>query len=505
MADKIPLKLIEAGSGVGTLAEFATGDSVPVASGGTGGTTQLAAQTALGLVKQTSAGDTTAGSLLLVGAFGQGGNAIAPPSADCNAITVSAAFSMVSAANTPTGADGVLVSQVLSTSYQIQSFTQTSDGKQYSRAKLAGVWQAWDLVVTGQSAVGGFKNRVINGGCQVAQYNTSAAFTTGGYSGCVGYDRWYAINGGGGGSFSQQRSSFTYGGVVKNACAQVVVSLVTDLSTTKYWSGFQHRFEGLNVYDLLGKPVVISFLFAASVAGTYSVAMVDGSQANSYVTTIVAPGGGTVVKYSITLPAFPTTLGIPNTTGAGIYLYIGAQNAGTYLTSTLNAWQSGVKITAASAVTWGLTASATIWCSELQLEVGVIATPFEIRPIPVELSLCYRYFYVMPGGQSLAIATATASSSTGNAVVPGIFRAVPTVTTFVTDANYVVGTPTGNQWTSLISGIAFASRTGTISVGWQPTANSESVFLTLTGQTWNVNPNVALSGPTCTTTFNAEL
>ena len=46
--------------------------ALSITQGGTGGTSQLLAQTALGLVKQTGVTDATTGSLLGVGAFGLG-------------------------------------------------------------------------------------------------------------------------------------------------------------------------------------------------------------------------------------------------------------------------------------------------------------------------------------------------------------------------------------------------------------------------------------------------
>lgn len=49
MADRIPLKLTDLGSGEGEIREFAGGDTTPVASGGTGATTVEGARTNLGL------------------------------------------------------------------------------------------------------------------------------------------------------------------------------------------------------------------------------------------------------------------------------------------------------------------------------------------------------------------------------------------------------------------------------------------------------------------------
>ena len=76
MADKIPLKANFTGADVTSLGEFAAGDTVPVASGGTGATTAAAALTNLGaaaLAGSTSQSfsmlnGTVAGTLSLTGA-----------------------------------------------------------------------------------------------------------------------------------------------------------------------------------------------------------------------------------------------------------------------------------------------------------------------------------------------------------------------------------------------------------------------------------------------------
>ena len=80
MAEKIPLKLVDLGSGAGELREFATTDTIPTANLNA---TTSATDTTSGrvwrtndLVKTTSATDTTAGRMLKVGDFGVGGTAI---------------------------------------------------------------------------------------------------------------------------------------------------------------------------------------------------------------------------------------------------------------------------------------------------------------------------------------------------------------------------------------------------------------------------------------------
>lgn len=62
----IPLRFQYTGSQVTAVAEYATGESIPVAYGGTGATTAAGARSSLGLVKQTSGTDTTTGSIVIV-------------------------------------------------------------------------------------------------------------------------------------------------------------------------------------------------------------------------------------------------------------------------------------------------------------------------------------------------------------------------------------------------------------------------------------------------------
>ena len=43
----------------------------------------------------------------------------------------------------------------------------------------------------------------------------------------------------------------------------------------------------------------------------------------------------------------------------------------------------------------------TIEITNVQLEEGSLATPFEYRPISVEQSLCYRYLYAIPNNSNV--------------------------------------------------------------------------------------------------------
>ena len=77
-----------------------------------------------------------------------------------------------------------------------------------------------------------------------------------------------------------------------------------------------------------------------------------------------------------------------------------------------------------------------IAATNIQLEEGSIATPFEQRPIGLELSLCQRYYLAMTG---IAVGGYNAATFTilSNYVFPTTMRATPTITwtSFGTQSN----------------------------------------------------------------------
>lgn len=238
------------------------------------------------------------------------------------------------------------------------------------------------------------RNRVINGNAAIAQrVSIVCSNNVGGYG---GPDRFVAGNLSAGGQFTQSWSTIVDDGITKNCALQTVNSSVADLATNKYWSGFNYLIEGNDCYDLKGKPVVVSFLFKASIAGTYSFALQDGSATYSYVTTFTV-AANVVTKISIPLSTITNSATIPQSHLTGMKIWIGTLNNATYSTSTLNTWISGNYITTPNMTVWALTVGATIAVTELQLEVGTVATQFERIPYADELIRCQRYYETVTG------------------------------------------------------------------------------------------------------------
>jgi len=235
-----------------------------------------------------------------------------------------------------------------------------------------------------------FRNRMINGSCNISQRPSFVAST--GLNGYGGPDRYLASNGNSaGGQFTQSAGTISYLGLTHNAVVQTVNTAIVSSTTTNYWYGVTQRIEGFNSYDLLGQPVTVSFIFETNVTGVYSFVLKDSTPSSTYVTTFSATANipNLVV---LQIPNLPLSLVVPTSNATGLLVQIGALNTGTYQTSTPNTWQSGNYFTASGTTNWGAAIGNFISLTNLQLEPGLVATPFENRPYSVELALCQRYY-----------------------------------------------------------------------------------------------------------------
>jgi hypothetical protein len=267
------------------------------------------------------------------------------------------------------------------------------------------------------------KNRIINGDARVSQRATVTTSGSGNFYG--GVDRFRAVNGNGGGSFTQSRTTMTVDGIAKFAVRHQVVTAMTNSTGTNYWGGINQMIEGLNCYDFVGKPIVASFIFNTNVSGTYSVSVRDSTNSKSYVSSFVAVAN-TPVKVVLPIAPVPVDAVIPNTNANGCQIMIGAINTGTYQTSSLNGWQSGLLMTAAGAASWGGTVGNFIEVTNLQIELGTQGTEFDYRGQILERLMCQRYYH--PSTVSARFSATAGSQLVSHSIMFAVaMRDVPTV------------------------------------------------------------------------------
>jgi hypothetical protein len=287
--------------------------------------------------------------------------------------------------------------------------------------------------------VGPGKNRIINGAALVQQRVPAAAITNGQYVyGQV--DRFYLSNGANGTFSLLGESDPDSTGVNTQWIKATATVATTTLTGSNNVSGIQQVLEGLNSYDLKGRQVTLAFDFRSNVSGQFCVALRDSTPTYSCVKTFSYSTANVTQRVVLTFPALPTDVAILANTSAGLRVCIGGLATGTVQASSTDVWLSGSYVSVAGNVNWAGTANNFIKATNIQLEAGSVATPFERRPYGLELALCQRYYEksyaegVAPGtASSPAGAWDTAAYNTSWFTSPTVpfrvtKRAVPTVT-----------------------------------------------------------------------------
>ncbi|MBM3273379.1 hypothetical protein FJY94_09140 [Candidatus Kaiserbacteria bacterium] len=245
----------------------------------------------------------------------------------------------------------------------------------------------------------GMRNKIINGGMQVAQ-RAAATFSTVQAYGAV--DRFMAWAFGGAavsGSITQATGQATTTGYALH---------LSGISCTTGFVSVVHRIEARNAAVLNGKTVYIKCRVKH-----------DFGSAQNFRILIYKPGSADTfyAPYSNTLLIFSANQSVANNTWTDVVLTttLGSSDA----TNGLE-----IIIDTTSSVT---ISSKNIYVGDFQLEEGSVATPFESRPIGTELALCQRYY-------SVATTTARFGSYSGiqyfrtTISCPVAMRASPTVT-----------------------------------------------------------------------------
>ena len=278
----------------------------------------------------------------------------------------------------------------------------------------------------------GFRNRIINGAMVIDQRNNGAAVTN---SGNFVVDRWSDVKSGSGQYTAQQSTTAPTG--FTNSFQHTITTAVTPAAGDVYQ--IVQVIEGFNTADLSfgtaqAQTVTLSFWVRASIAGTYSVSLSNGTGTGRrfYVATYSVSAANTWEYETITIPGDTSGAWAKNNSaGISVHFDLGS---GSNHNATANTWSTGSGAAegrrTSGSVSLISTNGATFYITGVQLEAGTVATPFERRDYGRELMMCQRYFYKTTGGSN------TRHAISGNGSLPQSFptvffkvtmRAVPTV------------------------------------------------------------------------------
>ena len=228
----------------------------------------------------------------------------------------------------------------------------------------------------------GMRNRIINGDMRIDQRNAGAAVTVGLNPYLT--DRFFSSNETGIGTITAQQ--LTLGN--SRSLRLTATAAITDL--TNQFKGIVQAIESQNCFDLNNKTVTVSFIVETNWTGNLAVAFRNSAATRAYVVNAAVVSG--INNVSVTLPFEAATVATNNNL-RGLEFFIGANSTNIdRRTATTGAWVAGVFICSTASTNWTTTAGNFINVTNVQLEEGSVATPFERRPIGLELALCQRYY-----------------------------------------------------------------------------------------------------------------
>jgi hypothetical protein len=156
---------------------------------------------------------------------------------------------------------------------------------------------------------------------------------------------------------------------------------------------FGQKIEALNTADLNGKQITISAKLTQD----------SGSALNATI-TVFRPTTTANDFSAQTLLATSSAVSVPSSSGSG-----------TAITNTFTLGSTDASKGLAVYVTYagvGAVTSKSFYIGDLQLEIGPVATPFEQRPIGMELALCQRYLPVWSVASGSSFGTGQCVSAT---------------------------------------------------------------------------------------------
>lgn len=311
-------------------------------------------------------------------------------------------------------------------------------------------WANWDgsAYVTDYSAGFGseaysHRNMIINGAFSVWQAGTVIGPVVAAGSGTYAADCWQ-IDVGGTASITAAQvysgTDFGYGRVAASTAR--LTSNAASVAAAGDKNRFSQPIEGVNIVRLgMGNLwpgfFTISFWVKSSIAGTYSIALLNSGTPNfrSYVSTYTINVANAWEKKSITVPvdqSSDTYWNQANGMGLRVVFDIGSGSGSEGATEV---WQSTESTRAVGSVRLTATSGATLSLGNVQMELGKVATPYEYKPVALEVELCQRYFEIIdisfgtyPAGRAFACSNYTASlAPTAHVPFKTLKRVNPTI------------------------------------------------------------------------------
>ena len=249
----------------------------------------------------------------------------------------------------------------------------------------------------------GFRNRIINGNMVIDQRNNGASVTP--TDGQYVLDRWtHNVTQASKLSVQQNAGSISGPTGFRNYLGATSLSAYSVLSGDLF--SIYQPVEGFNFADFgwgtaVASSVTLSFWVRSNLTGTFGGSLKNSALNRSYPFTYTISTANTWEQKSVTIAGDTTGTWIGATNGVGVYI-IFSLGAGSTYSGTAGAWAAGSYSSATGATSVVAASGNTLYITGVQLEKGLVPTPFEVRPYGTEFALCQRYFETTGGSASTA-------------------------------------------------------------------------------------------------------
>lgn len=261
----------------------------------------------------------------------------------------------------------------------------------------------------------GSRNMLINGDFRVAQRGTS--FVSGANNDdTYNLDRWTLLSDGNDiVDITQSTTAPTAG----------LYSIGLDVETVNKKFGIIQFVEQQNIVGAIGQQVTLSFqarISGTSISNVKAVVLAWSGTADAVTSDVVSAWGADGVT-----PTWATNWTAENTpSNLGV--------TSSWATYRIQATIDTANTKNLAVFIWNDDTTTTLgdflYVTDVQLEIGAVASPFERRSYGEELALCQRYFFRWTAGQSGAsvavMASWTEGSAYGTFTFPTSLRVIPT-------------------------------------------------------------------------------
>jgi len=210
-----------------------------------------------------------------------------------------------------------------------------------------------------------------------------------------------------------------------------VTTADSSLGSTEFHRVIQ-PIEGKNISDLNwgtsnAKTLTLSFYVKSSVTGQYYISVFNNAADRTLLKGYTIDSANTWEKKTITIIGDQSGTWL-TTNAVGIHLMWSLGTGSSYQSNTLDAYQAGFYMAKSDQVNLAATNSSTWQLTGVQLEVGDVATPFEVEDYSTTLAKCQRYYQEYISYTLYFNGTNEPSSEVGNSrLLPVVMRALPTV------------------------------------------------------------------------------